>query len=112
MVVPRLSHGLCFRKGEASRRLTSVPTSRQGMLRPYTVSWLIQVLEDPGRSHPPSDAHGDHAPLQLAPLHFIEDLRRQLGPGAAQRMPERDRPAVDVDDVRIDVQLADDGHGL
>src|SRR3990172_2987387 len=69
MVVPRLSHGLT---GAASVGGKTTPPplmggcpQAAGMLRPYARRRSsVQALKDPGRSHPPSDAHGDHAALQ------------------------------------------------
>jgi hypothetical protein len=55
----------------------------------YAVShrWLIlEVLEDPGGTHAPTDAHGDHAVLRASALHLVNELDGQLGPGGAHRM--------------------------
>ena len=56
----------------------------------------LHSLKDASRAHPAADAHRDHAVAGLAPLHLVEQRRRQLGAGAAERMAERDRAAVDV----------------
>ena len=55
----------------------------------YTLThrWLIlEVLEDPGRAHATTDAHGDHAVPRIALPHLAYELDGQLGPGGAHRV--------------------------
>ena len=66
---------------------------------------LLQVFENAGRAHAAADAHRDHAVARVAALQFAQQGGRELGAGAAQRMPQRDRAAVDVDLRRIESQL-------
>ena len=42
----------------------------------------------------------------------MQQRGRQLGPGAAERVAERNGPAVDVDDARVDAEVVHDGEAL
>ena len=57
---------------------------------------LTHAFEDPRRPHPAADAHRHHAVARRAPPHLVQQRRRQLRAGAAERMAERDGAAVDV----------------
>src|SRR5690349_10823101 len=46
---------------------------------------------------PEADAHRDQAVPPLAPLELVHDRRDQARARSAERMPERDRAAVDVE---------------
>src|SRR5262249_44984217 len=52
-----------------------------------------------------ADAHGDHAPLRLAPTAFLQDVAGETRAGHAERMADRDRAAVDVVLLGIDAEL-------
>src|SRR5262245_48760659 len=67
----------------------------------------LHAFEYSGRSLSAADAHRHQAVARLAPLHLVQERRRQLGAGAAQRMTQRNRAAVDVQFLRIDRQLAE-----
>src|SRR6476646_8444021 len=62
-------------------------------------------LEQPGAALAAADAHRDHAPLGLAALTFLQDVAGQARAGHAERMPDRDRAAIDVVFRRIDAEL-------
>jgi len=63
----------------------------------------------PAAPIPPPTAHGHDAVFAIAPLQFADKAGRQLGPGAAQRMPQRHRPAIGVDTLGIQLCFFDDG---
>ncbi len=66
---------------------------------------VLQIFENRCGAHAAADAHGHHAILGFAATHFVDQLCGELGPGAAQRMTEGDRAAIDVDLVLIQLQL-------
>src|SRR4051812_3289343 len=72
---------------------------------PYT-------LKNPRRAHPAADAHRDHAVASVAPFELAEDGRRQLRAGAAERVSESYRAAVDIDLFRVEAELFDDRERL
>ena len=63
-------------------------------------------LENACGAHAAADAHRHEPVARAPPLHFIQEARRQLRAGAAQRMAERDRAAVDVEPIFVHRQLA------
>src|SRR5688572_10602616 len=71
-----------------------------------------EALEDAGRAHAAAHAHGDEPVAAIAAAKLGEDLGRELGAGAAERVPESDRAAVHVHPLRIEAQRLDDGEGL
>src|SRR5215210_2133995 len=72
----------------------------------------LHPFEDPCRAHAAADAHADEPIPRLTAAHFVQQRRRQLRPGAAEGMAERDRPAVDVQPVSVDRQIAEAGYDL
>src|ERR1700719_3036138 len=59
-------------------------------------SLVIQIFENSGRALPAAHAHGDHPILVVAARHLAENGSGELGPGAAQRMAQRDGPAIGI----------------
>ncbi len=56
-----------------------------------------EIFENSSCALAAADAHGHHAVARVLALHFAQDGGGELRAGAAQRMPQRDRAAVDVD---------------
>src|SRR6202012_1276848 len=90
--------------------------SRSGRFsRTVATPWCVRSCPKvPGMSNPLDDRRGTHAPArahchqsrcQIAALELIEDGADQHGTSGADRVAERDRPAVDVDEIGIDVQV-------
>src|SRR6476646_1020208 len=52
-----------------------------------------------------SDAHGDDAPLGLAPTAFLQDVAGEPRAGHAEGMADGDRAAIDVVLLGIDAEL-------
>src|ERR1700754_4340118 len=73
---------------------------------------LINGLEDSGGAHSSANTHCHHAVLCAAARHLAEQCCGQLGPGAAERMTERNRPAVDIELCRINAKHFDHSQGL
>src|SRR5678816_3865811 len=78
---------------------------------------LVAGLEQTGCSLAATDAHGDDAVFALAALELVGDGADHARAGHAERMPDRDRPAVRVQLVHGDaerVAAVDDlgGEGL
>src|SRR5437773_3659284 len=80
----------------APLRMTWRAASLKRANSPQSKSESLQVLKNPRRAHAAAHAHGDHAVAGPAPLHFPEQRGGQLGAGAAERMTEGNRAAVDV----------------
>src|SRR5580658_5945858 len=59
-----------------------------------------------------SHTHGHHAVARFAALQFAEDGGRQFRSGAAERMAQRDRAAINVDGFGIEPSHADYRQGL
>src|SRR5688500_6262211 len=56
----------------------------------------LDRLEQACRSLPAADAHRDDRAFCTAALQLVERSGRKLGSGTAERVPERDGTAVDV----------------
>src|SRR6516164_3538490 len=63
-------------------------------------------LDDDRRRHAAGSAHGHQAALEIAALQFIEKRADQDRTGGADGMAERDRSAIDVDLVAIELEVA------
>src|SRR5205085_6932134 len=63
-------------------------------------------------SHAAADAQRREAFLCIALLHFVEQGHEDARAGRADRMPERDRTAIDVDPVGVPAEIAVDGASL
>src|SRR5215207_3228991 len=73
-------------------------------------SWL--PLDAHGDAHAAADAEGGEAALRIALLHFVEEGDEDPCPGGADRMAERDRAAIDVDDLGVPAEVLVDRAGL
>ena len=118
----RRADGLGLRGGQqplaAPQDATSIGVTHDyirsagGHGRRITVRRRLHSLKDSGRAHAAADAHRDHAVSDLAPLHFVQKRRRQLGARAPERVTKRDRAAVDVQPAGIDRQRPQTGEHL
>jgi hypothetical protein len=61
-------------------------------------------------AHP--DAHRRRASAAAASAQLVQQCCRDPRARTAKRVPDRDRAAVDVHDVVIQLQLIHDSHGL
>src|SRR5207244_728811 len=52
-----------------------------------------------------ADAHRNDAPLGLAPAAFLQDVAGETRAGHAERVPDRDRAAVDIVLLGVDAEL-------
>ena len=75
-------------------------------------SEVSEALEDACGAHAATDAHGDHAVAGVAALEFAHERGGQLGAGAAERMAERDGPAIGIDSRAIEIRLLNHGQRL
>src|SRR5688572_19433935 len=74
---------------------------------------LVPDRFEEGRgSHAAADAQRDEAIARAAPLHLVQQRRRQPRPAAAERMAERDRAAIHVQPRATDRQLTEAGEHL
>jgi Kef-type K+ transport system membrane component KefB len=69
-------------------------------------------LPQAGDALPDPDAHGGRRPAAAAPLEFVQQRGGDPGARAAERMADRDRAAVDVDQVWVALELVEHRDGL
>src|SRR5262245_8895760 len=68
---------------------------------------LVDSLNDGSDPLAHANTHGRQATRAVAPLHLMNQTRHDARAAASERMPQRDRPAINVDFARIHVQLLD-----
>ena len=70
-------------------------------------SGRVQPLDDRRRAHAAAGAHGDQGDLLVGALELVEGGLDQHRAGAADRVTEGHRAAVDVERGRVEVELTD-----
>src|SRR5437868_5217225 len=70
------------------------------------------TLHAQSNAHAAADAQAGDALLRVAPAHLVQQGDEDAAAGSADRMADRDRPAVDVDLARVPAHLVVDGAGL
>src|ERR1700678_4014366 len=73
---------------------------------------LIQIFYNTCDPLSPAHTGGHNTIFFLQSFQVVDDLDGQFTACTAERMPKGDGSAIDVDDVRIDAQLTDDGQRL
>ncbi len=94
----------CLRRIGLQRRPNPVLTislSCGPRSRGYQPVGVLQPLDDRHVGHAAAFAHGLQAVALVVLLERIDQRGHQLGAGAAERMAERDRAAVDVEPRRV-----------
>src|SRR4029077_12325548 len=81
------------KRGELQHPLAS-PSTKQIINDLSDIRSGRNSLENSGCAHSSTDAHRDHAVARVAPLEFAQDGRCKLGPGATERVAERERAAI------------------
>ena len=76
------------------------------LIREMARNGSLDPLDDDRRGHAAGGAHGDQAALEAAALELVEHRADQDRAGRPDRMAERDRPAVDVDLVAVELEVA------
>src|SRR5882672_6405026 len=71
----------------------------------------LNPLDDDGRRHAAGGTHCHQAALEIAPLQFVEHGADQDRAGGANGMAERDRAAIDVDLVAVELEIPDELFG-
>src|SRR5258705_584418 len=71
----------------------------------------LDPLDDDRGRHAARGAHRHQAALEVAPLQLIKDRADQDRTGRADPMAQRDRAAVDVDLVAIELEVPDELFG-
>src|SRR5437868_10877859 len=59
--------------------------------------WLPKMFQNTSSAHASTDAHGHYAVASVTAFQLADDGRRELGAGAAQRMPKRDCATIRID---------------
>src|SRR5271157_1375582 len=72
----------------------------------------LAALHAHGDAHAAADAQRGEAFLGVAPRHLVEQGYQDAGAGCADRMPERDGAAIDVDFAGIPAEVLVDRAGL
>src|SRR5688572_14887411 len=71
--------------------------------RPSSLPCMVLVhLEQPRRAHPAADAHGHDDVLDTAPPPLDQRMAHEARSAHAERVPDRDRAAVDVEPLVVD----------
>src|SRR5271156_218239 len=73
---------------------------------------VVYQLEESGRTHAAADAHRYDEPLGLAAASFEDAVQREAGAAHAVGVADRDRAAVDVELLVVDVQRVAAVHRL
>src|SRR2546428_13379857 len=76
----------------------------EGAFPEATFIALVRRLEQPGRAHAASDAHGDEPPALLAPTQLVEQRPDHAAAGHAVGVADRDRAAVRVETLGVDAE--------
>src|SRR6266403_69221 len=76
-----------------------------------TISYSV-AFDAHRNSHAAADAQRRQALLGVTLLHFVEQRHQNARARCADRMTERDRPAINVDPVRIPAEIPVDRAGL
>src|SRR4051812_4661483 len=89
-------------------------TPQDGLLRYARNDGLVQLLDRDRNALTDTDAHGGQRELAAALFHAVHRRHRQPRAAHAERMAERDRAAMRVDEVGIvlDAQLPQAGYAL
>ena len=82
------------------------------MLQPSTLVERSDGFEDGGQTLADADAEGGDAVLAAAAAQLADEGAGEAGAGAAERVAEGDRAAVDVEALLLDPQLAGAGEDL
>ena len=75
-------------------------------------NYLIKIFYDAGDTLSAPDASGNDAIFFIKALHILGQLNGQFAAGATERMTQRDSAAIDIDDVGIELQPADNSQRL
>src|SRR6187397_92404 len=75
-----------------------------------TLFLFLEPLDDRYVRHAAAFAHGLQAVTLVVLLQRVDQRGHQLGAGAAERMAERDRAAVDVEPCRIGARRLEPTH--
>ena len=75
--------------------------------------FLAEPLYDRCLALPDADAKSRQPIFDISTqTHLVDESRHQPRARATKRMPDRDRAAIDVDDLRIEVQVFHHRQGL
>ena len=94
------------RVGEGARRASRTP---------LVASFRGQTelsLDAHGDAHPAADAQRRQSLLRIAARHFVQQRDQHARARGADRMADRDRAAVDVDDVGVPAEVLVDRQRL
>src|SRR5216683_8092816 len=104
---------LRFPVSAQSRAPAPNKASRASRARPLLTRRLALVARDAHRNpHATADAQRGKAFLRVAPLHLVEQRDEHAGARGADRMAERDRPAIDVELLGVEAEFLTDRAGL
>src|SRR5262245_53853884 len=99
-------------------RLNEIPgraNAGRGFLLSCSAKWggpTSIALDAHGNAHATADAQGGKSLLGVAPLHLEQQRVEHARAGCADRMPNGDGAAIDVDLVGVPTEALVDGAGL
>src|ERR1700726_1317163 len=75
-------------------------------ITPHLALLPCTVANDRRLSLAAPDAKGGEAARCVAPAHLVHERNEDPAAASSDRVPERDRPAMGVDPLAVDVQLS------
>src|SRR5262245_47019490 len=84
----------------------------RGLSRYLPASSVVSPFHAHRNAHAAADAKRGEALFRVALLHLVEQRDQHAPARGADRMTERDRPAVDVDLRGVPAEILVDGAGL
>src|SRR6516165_385874 len=95
-----------------SQVMTAMPSSPRARVR-FAMAVASNPLDDRRGPHPGADAQGDQRGAAPGPLQLVEHGAEDHRTGGAERVSHRDRTAIDVDLLRIELEqlLVEQHHG-
>src|SRR5688572_7492787 len=103
----RRAHNATYAPSAANRSAMAAPMPWLAPVtiatRPSSLPCMSLVhLEQPRRTHPAADAHGHDDVLDAAAAPLDQRMSDEARPAHAERVPDRDRAAVDVEPLVVD----------
>src|SRR5229473_1217059 len=95
--------------------INATPTKKRRQTPPPAFCYAVLILaalHAHGDAHAAADAQRGEAFLGVAPRHLVEQRHQDAGAGCADRMPERDGAAIDVDLAGVPAEILVDRAGL
>src|SRR5690348_2224487 len=103
--------GRAPRRNSCKKRMGGLAPSRTTGPSPRSIDSL-EGFDDAGDPLTAADARARDSVLLLPPAHLVEQRVRDARAAGAERMAERDRPAVRIELARVEPELIDASENL